>query len=132
MPDQAVTRNVTSVSPSPWEPLAGVCGNGEPLERIVSRRRYVARGVPGGYRIWDNKVRVFPFGDGADRRLLKFSAMNLWRAHGEEEVADLPTPYGPVKAYPDVEDWPPGWWTGSCTAIRARARPAQCGSATFG
>jgi hypothetical protein len=21
----------------------------------VSRRRYVARGVPGGYRIWDNK-----------------------------------------------------------------------------
>jgi len=23
----------------------------------VSRRRYVARGVPGGYRVWDNKVR---------------------------------------------------------------------------
>ncbi|WP_214325284.1 hypothetical protein [Nonomuraea sediminis] len=23
----------------------------------MSRRRYVARGVPGGYRIWDNKVR---------------------------------------------------------------------------
>ena len=23
----------------------------------VGRRRYVARGVPGGYRIWDNKVR---------------------------------------------------------------------------
>jgi hypothetical protein len=23
----------------------------------VSRRRYVARGVPGGYRIWDNKNR---------------------------------------------------------------------------
>jgi phage gp46-like protein len=23
----------------------------------VSRRRYVARGVPGGYRIWDNKRR---------------------------------------------------------------------------
>ncbi len=23
----------------------------------VSRRRYVARGVPGGYRIWDNKAR---------------------------------------------------------------------------
>jgi hypothetical protein len=22
----------------------------------MSRRRYVARGVPGGYRIWDNKV----------------------------------------------------------------------------
>lgn len=22
---------------------------------IVSRRRYVARGVPGGYRIWDNR-----------------------------------------------------------------------------
>jgi hypothetical protein len=22
----------------------------------VSRRRYVARGVPGGYRIWDNKA----------------------------------------------------------------------------
>ncbi|MEV4224749.1 hypothetical protein [Nonomuraea sp. NPDC049725] len=21
------------------------------------RRRYVARGVPGGYQIWDNKVR---------------------------------------------------------------------------
>ncbi|MGW0657568.1 hypothetical protein [Streptodolium elevatio] len=21
----------------------------------MSRRRYVARGVPGGYRIWDNK-----------------------------------------------------------------------------
>lgn len=24
--------------------------------RRVSKRRYVARGVPGGYRIWDNKV----------------------------------------------------------------------------
>jgi hypothetical protein len=23
----------------------------------VSRRRYVARGVPGGYRIWDNRGR---------------------------------------------------------------------------
>jgi hypothetical protein len=23
----------------------------------VSRRRYVARGVPGGYRIWNNKAR---------------------------------------------------------------------------
>ncbi|MEV4293206.1 hypothetical protein [Microbispora rosea] len=23
----------------------------------MSRRRYVARGVPGGYRIWDNKAR---------------------------------------------------------------------------
>lgn len=23
----------------------------------MSRRRYVAQGVPGGYRIWDNKVR---------------------------------------------------------------------------
>jgi hypothetical protein len=23
----------------------------------VNRRRYVARGVPGGYRIWDNKNR---------------------------------------------------------------------------
>lgn len=23
----------------------------------VSKRRYVARGVPGGYRIWDNKGR---------------------------------------------------------------------------
>jgi hypothetical protein len=23
----------------------------------VARRRYVARGVPGGYRIWDNKAR---------------------------------------------------------------------------
>jgi hypothetical protein len=23
----------------------------------LSRRRYVARGVPGGYRIWDNKNR---------------------------------------------------------------------------
>jgi hypothetical protein len=23
----------------------------------VGRRRYVARGVPGGYRIWDNKAR---------------------------------------------------------------------------
>jgi hypothetical protein len=23
----------------------------------VSRRRYVARGVPGGYHIWDNKAR---------------------------------------------------------------------------
>ena len=23
----------------------------------MSRRRYVARGVPGGYRIWDNRVR---------------------------------------------------------------------------
>jgi hypothetical protein len=22
----------------------------------MSRRRYVARGVPGGYRIWDNKT----------------------------------------------------------------------------
>ncbi|HET9656405.1 MAG TPA: hypothetical protein VFP72_13700 [Kineosporiaceae bacterium] len=22
----------------------------------MSRRRYVARGVPGGYRIWDNKA----------------------------------------------------------------------------
>ena len=25
----------------------------------VSRRRYVARGVPGGYRIWDNHGRRF-------------------------------------------------------------------------
>lgn len=23
----------------------------------MSRRRYVARGVPGGYRIWDNRSR---------------------------------------------------------------------------
>jgi len=23
----------------------------------MSRRRYVARGVPGGYRIWDNTAR---------------------------------------------------------------------------
>jgi hypothetical protein len=23
----------------------------------MSRRRYVARGIPGGYRIWDNKAR---------------------------------------------------------------------------
>jgi hypothetical protein len=23
----------------------------------MSRRRYVVRGVPGGYRIWDNKAR---------------------------------------------------------------------------
>ncbi|MFJ6571230.1 hypothetical protein ACIQNU_27830 [Streptomyces sp. NPDC091292] len=23
----------------------------------MSRRRYVARGVPGGYRIWDNRRR---------------------------------------------------------------------------
>jgi hypothetical protein len=23
----------------------------------VTKRRYVARGVPGGYRIWDNKIR---------------------------------------------------------------------------
>ena len=23
----------------------------------MSRKRYVARGVPGGYRIWDNKGR---------------------------------------------------------------------------
>ncbi|MGW2046923.1 hypothetical protein ACWCPF_17320 [Streptomyces sp. NPDC001858] len=23
----------------------------------MSRRRYVARGVPGGYRIWDNRGR---------------------------------------------------------------------------
>lgn len=23
----------------------------------MARRRYVGRGVPGGYRIWDNKVR---------------------------------------------------------------------------
>lgn len=29
------------------------CGHG----RIMSRRRYVARGVPGGYRIWDNRGR---------------------------------------------------------------------------
>ncbi len=25
----------------------------------VSRRRYVARGVPGGYRIWDNRSHRF-------------------------------------------------------------------------
>jgi hypothetical protein len=24
---------------------------------FMSKRRYVARGVPGGYRIWDNKAR---------------------------------------------------------------------------
>lgn len=23
----------------------------------MSKRRYVARGVPGGYRIWDNRVQ---------------------------------------------------------------------------
>ncbi|MCX4737855.1 MULTISPECIES: hypothetical protein [Streptomyces] len=28
----------------------------------MSRRRYVARGVPGGYRIWDNRRRG-PWGD---------------------------------------------------------------------
>ena len=27
--------------------------------RYVTRRRYVARGVPGGYRIWDNKRRCW-------------------------------------------------------------------------
>jgi hypothetical protein len=27
------------------------------LGRAVGRRRYVARGVPGGYRIWDNRGR---------------------------------------------------------------------------
>lgn len=26
---------------------------------LSSRRRYVARGVPGGYRIWDNHGRRF-------------------------------------------------------------------------
>ncbi|GAB4589061.1 hypothetical protein Ntsu_68930 [Nocardia sp. IFM 10818] len=26
-------------------------------EYPIARRRYVARGVPGGYRVWDNKVR---------------------------------------------------------------------------
>lgn len=26
-------------------------------EVTVSRRRYVARGVPGGYRVWDNRAR---------------------------------------------------------------------------
>ena len=25
----------------------------------MSRRRYVARGVPGGYRIWDNRGRRY-------------------------------------------------------------------------
>ncbi|MFC9614507.1 hypothetical protein [Streptomyces sp. NPDC056938] len=25
----------------------------------MSKRRYVARGVPGGYRIWDNKGRCW-------------------------------------------------------------------------
>ncbi|MFG2130969.1 hypothetical protein ACGFNV_24565 [Streptomyces sp. NPDC048751] len=25
----------------------------------MSKRRYVARGVPGGYRIWDNRRRGF-------------------------------------------------------------------------
>ncbi|MFD0316039.1 hypothetical protein [Streptomyces flavalbus] len=25
----------------------------------MGRRRYVARGVPGGYRIWDNKGRRY-------------------------------------------------------------------------
>jgi hypothetical protein len=25
----------------------------------MARRRYVARGVPGGYRIWDNKARCW-------------------------------------------------------------------------
>lgn len=25
----------------------------------MSRRRYVARGVPGGYRIWDNRARRY-------------------------------------------------------------------------
>ncbi|GGP98260.1 hypothetical protein GCM10010187_12330 [Actinomadura coerulea] len=27
------------------------------LGRHMARRRYVARGVPGGYRIWDNRRR---------------------------------------------------------------------------
>ena len=27
--------------------------------RPVGRRRYVARGVPGGYRIWDNRRRGY-------------------------------------------------------------------------
>jgi hypothetical protein len=27
------------------------------LAAVVGRRRYVARGVPGGYRIWDNRTR---------------------------------------------------------------------------
>ncbi|MEV0828532.1 hypothetical protein [Nonomuraea rubra] len=25
----------------------------------MGRRRYVARGVPGGYRIWDNRTRCW-------------------------------------------------------------------------
>lgn len=38
---------------TPLAAVATTIGVGE----TVTRRRYVARGVPGGYRIWDNKVR---------------------------------------------------------------------------
>ncbi|MEU6319205.1 hypothetical protein [Streptomyces sp. NPDC047009] len=31
--------------------------NGAGSRGTASRRRYVARGVPGGYRIWDNRGR---------------------------------------------------------------------------
>ncbi|MBC6456939.1 hypothetical protein [Actinomadura sp. HBU206391] len=51
------------------------------------------------------KVEVFPLGDSAGRRLLRFRAITLWSPPGEEPAADLGD--GSATAFSDKEDWAP-------------------------
>ena len=74
----------------------------------MSRRRYVARGVPGAYRIWDNRARQW-WGDLYELcpgNLV--SALNSGVSHAEPTAAvnrarsirRLPAPLG-------MHTWPP-------------------------
>lgn len=51
-PDGRSSRTVTCRHDSLRDETSGAKSRG-----TVSKRRYVARGVPGGYRIWDNRGR---------------------------------------------------------------------------
>lgn len=51
-------------------------------------------------------AHVFPLGKGPGRRLLRFSAIRLW-SPPEHGSADLLSPDGPPKGYPDDEDLGP-------------------------
>jgi hypothetical protein len=53
-----VCRTDTSIACDRWWRPASMQGKVELDEEVdVSKRRYVARGVTGGYRIWDNRVQ---------------------------------------------------------------------------
>jgi hypothetical protein len=47
LPVQQSASFVPASAPQPEQAMGGA--------RVMSRRRYVARGVPGGYRVWDDK-----------------------------------------------------------------------------